>query len=580
MIPPVRMPQSNAAQTPRSLSAVTVCSWLILLIVAGAYIRIEVPLHYPYGNDEAMHIGMASGSSLSDVLRYSLYEVHPPLFYILLHYWMKISAAPEFVRCLSLVFGMALIPLYYCIGVKLSDRLSGLCCATLMTLSYGCIVQSYLVRSYGLLVFLLSLNFYFYLHWRDSHKKTILLAYILVGWLAVSNHFSAVFYFACIAAFETVALLRGGAGRSRIMHWLLANLAILALAVILYRFWQPAIVFYSSHNPGIFFPYPSSIRHLVTNTLSAPFYAAYYIYPPIPLLFIMMLYAFLSPQFASDKQIALRPYLAVAGIACLLSMAIYILRLYPPLGTRHSLWMVPLLLPAMGVMVADLLERATVSLRHRPIRATLLLLAYSAVCDMGVRSGDDEYSDWQRGPWQTILQTLDTLGSRDVIITDKSGLNLLTNMYLYKSNETLVNGTVPVLAPYRNTHILIGPEYFGNYSAHALHDMMETANANHLFENVDRFVFVKLWMGAPFYDLMLCDKYPKQIFYPLLPPGMSLDRNNFPLTYRTFGVTAVLKTAFLSDVLSVSGKAASCLDTKNDKITGDFIAPSAKRSLP
>ncbi len=556
-----------------SVSRIAAYGWLALLGIIAIFIRMRIGL--VYSNDEAMHMDIASADTLAEVLRYSRYEAHPPLLYICLHYWMKISSDPLFMHCFPLLLGLALIPLYYRIGLKLGDRLCGLSCATLITFSYGCILQSYLMRQYCVFLLAMSLNFYCYLYWRDHYRRSLLLAYTFFGWLAVFSHFSAILYFSCIVIFETLSLLHKAAPRRVIAEWVLANAAIAVPALILYSLWRTALIFYGSHY-HYFWNRPHDIGHLVTNTLGAPFFAAYYLYPAIPFLPFMLIYLFL-PQCESHKRINLRPYLHLASVACLMSMAIYLFKFYPVEGQRHCLWMLPLVLPVAGVAAADMLEQATVFLRYFPIRAILMLMFYCAVFDTELRSRDGEFNDWQAGPWQTITHELDTLGPDDIIITDKDGATLLASMYPYKSNAELMDSAAPALVPYHHTHILVSADYFGDYSPKAVRAMIQRAQASHMLDNVNRFVFVKLWTQLPIHDIALCNALEKKVFYPLVPAGFQLNSSNFAAG--RFAVIAVSKETFMRDVISLSGKATLCLDENHAPIF-NFTPFTAKHNAP
>ncbi|MEI7668819.1 MAG: glycosyltransferase family 39 protein, partial [Pseudomonadota bacterium] len=171
------------------MSKTFVVFWLLLLVIVGIYIRINDSSHYSYSGDEAIHLGMAKASSIYEALKFSLNETHPPLGNIIRYYWLKISDEIWFSRSLSLIFGVAFIPLYYFIGKEYKDKLTGLLSATLITFSYGCILQSYIVRNYTILVFFLSFSLYFYLIWRKNNKNYALAGYLIAGILASLTHF-------------------------------------------------------------------------------------------------------------------------------------------------------------------------------------------------------------------------------------------------------------------------------------------------------------------------------------------------------------------------------------------------------
>src|SRR5579871_3540023 len=95
------------------MSKVFVYLWMIALILIAIAIRVQGVNGYYFSEDESLITYIARAGTLQDVLRFSLHEAHPPLFYVVLHYWLKLSDTVAFARCLSLLFGLALVPLYY-----------------------------------------------------------------------------------------------------------------------------------------------------------------------------------------------------------------------------------------------------------------------------------------------------------------------------------------------------------------------------------------------------------------------------------------------------------------------------------
>jgi len=62
---------------------------------------------------------------LKQMLHYLQFENNPPLYFILLHFWMKLFGSGELaVRALSMIFGMASIPMVYVLGVRLFTPLA------------------------------------------------------------------------------------------------------------------------------------------------------------------------------------------------------------------------------------------------------------------------------------------------------------------------------------------------------------------------------------------------------------------------------------------------------------------------
>jgi hypothetical protein len=580
--------QSSAPYTARpdtafAISRSTVWLWLTLLILVSIYMRVHVAYHYAYGNDESFHIGIASAESLKNVLRYSLYEAHPPLLYILLHYWLKISSAPEFSRILPLLFGIALIPIYYLIGTKINGRLCGLCCAALIAFSYGCIMQSFVMRQYSIMLPFISLHFYCYLCWRELHTRLSLAGCVIFGWLAALSEFSAFFYFACIATFEMLSLLKCHAGRQWIAEWIISNLSVAAVCAYLYHLWEPTEQFYRMHDGGFFLRYASTASGVLTDTVTGLINAVTYMGPafPFPILFMIAIGYICGfwPVFRKGE-CYFASYIMLAGLACCVSMAIYVTRIYPPIDVpRRSIWMLPLLVPVTGVMLAELLKKVDVP--SKPMCACIIAaaMASAAFFDSVKQHTSEEYRFWQSSIWHSVTDTLELFGPNDVIITDSAGSNLLISLYPYRSNAAFLNGHVALLVPYHHTNLLIAPEYFGNFSPQSLRQMLLETQKNHLLDTIQRLVFLKVWEKYPFYDLVTCKGLSKETFLYGDLSGIQIHPDALLPSYG-FAVIAIAKQTLFQDVLSAQGKERSCIDEKNDTIKNYYVLMSAKHFAP
>jgi uncharacterized membrane protein len=216
--------------------------WLALLLALAVFIRVHGANDYRYGGDESWHVYIAGSDTLQKIWEYSHYETHPPLLYVLCHYWMMISADPAFVRGMNLLIGVMLILLYYRIGHLLGGELAGFCCAAIIAFSYGCIIQSYAVRQYMPLVFFLALAFYCYMRWRRKRNYHMLLAYGCFGALACVTHFSGIFAIACFLLLEGMESIRQRKPFRDTAGWLCVNGIVVTVALAIYLSWRPTLI--------------------------------------------------------------------------------------------------------------------------------------------------------------------------------------------------------------------------------------------------------------------------------------------------------------------------------------------------
>ena len=100
-------------------------------------------------------------------------DLHSPLYFFILHFWMKIFGNHDItIRLLSVIFGVLLLPVLYSIGKELYSKKTGLIMAALASVNSLLIYYSQEVKFYSLLTLLSGLSVLFLLKIRDCcHKK-------------------------------------------------------------------------------------------------------------------------------------------------------------------------------------------------------------------------------------------------------------------------------------------------------------------------------------------------------------------------------------------------------------------------
>ena len=97
--------------------------------------------------DEIMSIQAAQAKIFS-------LSLNRPLYFMLLHFWMRFGSNEAWLRGLSVIFGLGSVFLTYLLGCRLANKLIGLIAAFLLTLSPLVINHSQEVRMYMLSMFL------------------------------------------------------------------------------------------------------------------------------------------------------------------------------------------------------------------------------------------------------------------------------------------------------------------------------------------------------------------------------------------------------------------------------------------
>ncbi len=129
--------------------------WLVIIItVMGGWLRVFLLDKNGMWLDETFSVWIAS-HGVVDMLQWIVrIDQHPPLYYLLLHYWISLNGdTPYHVRLFSVLFGAGTIPIIYLIGKRMSGVVMGLAAAVLLTLSLFNIYFAQETRMYTLLTF-------------------------------------------------------------------------------------------------------------------------------------------------------------------------------------------------------------------------------------------------------------------------------------------------------------------------------------------------------------------------------------------------------------------------------------------
>ena len=129
--------------------------WAVAFItLVGGWLRVLLIASKGMWLDETFSVWLAS-HSVPDMLQWIVrIDQHPPLYYLLLHYWMaRYGDTAYYVRLLSVLLGTATIPVIYLIGKRLSGAVVGLAAALFLALSPFNLYYAQETRMYTLLMF-------------------------------------------------------------------------------------------------------------------------------------------------------------------------------------------------------------------------------------------------------------------------------------------------------------------------------------------------------------------------------------------------------------------------------------------
>jgi uncharacterized membrane protein len=234
---------------------------LLGIVLAGAFFRVYHLGTQSLWLDEVISVRW-SLLSVPQMVQVTAQDVHPPLYYFLLHYWMTIFGTSEFgVRLLSALFGILAIPMIYVVGRQLFNKQVGLVAALILALSSFNIMYSQEARMYTLMVLLALLSMYFF--WRFLQQSNLVssVGYVLSTTLLVWTHNYSWFVVIAENIYVVTLLVLSTDRTFRLRHWAVLQAIVVALFVP----WMAVLI-------------QQILRHLATGSSLAPPTIADFIY--------------------------------------------------------------------------------------------------------------------------------------------------------------------------------------------------------------------------------------------------------------------------------------------------------------
>ncbi len=138
-------------------------SWIIIIFITlfGGWLRVLMLANKGMWLDETFSLWIAN-HGVADMLQWiTRIDQHPPLYYLLLHYWIAQNGdSPYYARLLSALFGAGTIPIIFLIGKRLSGDVVGWAAALFLSLSLFNIYYAQETRMYTLLTFNAAVTIY------------------------------------------------------------------------------------------------------------------------------------------------------------------------------------------------------------------------------------------------------------------------------------------------------------------------------------------------------------------------------------------------------------------------------------
>lgn len=220
---------------------------IILLIAIG--VRFATIAKSSIWHDEGFTT-MLAGRDWGEIWQGSARDVHPPLYYALLHLWTLIFGnSVVAIRSLSAIAGVAVVALGIVITNKISSRTTAVLAGLILAINPFLIRYSQEARMYGLLGIFLSIAILGVIHITTNPRRWLGYILYIIGITAgLYTHYFTTLAIVAIWLY-VVTQVRSGSKQYLIFdyRWWLANI----LAILLFLPWAPNMLAQLTRGQGL-----------------------------------------------------------------------------------------------------------------------------------------------------------------------------------------------------------------------------------------------------------------------------------------------------------------------------------------
>lgn len=213
--------------------------WLLLLAIMALAVIVRL-----YGIaaealwlDETTSL-MLARMDVPSLIRWTANDIHPPLYYILLHFWIAIGHSEIAIRGFSALAGVLTVLVLFGLGDTLFDRATGLWAALFLALNPLHVWYSQEARMYALLTLLYSTSLLLALKSWQRGRWYHWVGYALVTAATLYTHHYAVFIILLENLFFLYLYFFKGRSSRLLRGWVLAELCV----VVFYFPWMPRLL--------------------------------------------------------------------------------------------------------------------------------------------------------------------------------------------------------------------------------------------------------------------------------------------------------------------------------------------------
>ncbi len=272
--------------------------FLLAITAAGAVLRLFMLGAKSIWLDEAFSISITQ-RGLIDLFRMVIKtDTHPPLYYLVLKFWLLFSHREAWARLLSAIFSTASIPLMYRLVVLMyRDDRAGLLGAGILAFSPFHLWYAQEARMYAMLIFFVLASACFFIRALQNGETNDWIGFIVTTTMALYTDNGAIWYLVTLVIFFLISIQRY---RQRFVDWFLSNLLI----ALLYVAWLPSLYMQVRQVTASFWLPPPSFRTVLDTILE--FHSYNFPVIEISLLYLAMIFvfAYIVPGRSWQRQLA------------------------------------------------------------------------------------------------------------------------------------------------------------------------------------------------------------------------------------------------------------------------------------
>jgi uncharacterized membrane protein len=169
--------------------------WLALILLVAAFLRFNgLTFQGLWGDELTSVVSSSTDRSFGRIIAHYRTDPHPPLFFLVLHYWFYLFGFNEWsARLLVALIGISSVLAVYLLGKESYNKKAGLIAATIAAFNYFNLYYSQEVRPYILLFLAAALSYTFFLRLIKEQTRKNVIYYSLSSVLLIYSHYFGLF---------------------------------------------------------------------------------------------------------------------------------------------------------------------------------------------------------------------------------------------------------------------------------------------------------------------------------------------------------------------------------------------------